>query len=1539
MLYGGTGNDIYRFGRGDGADRLYESDATAGNVDIIVFKAGVTPDDIVVRRSYYDLILTINGTDDALRIGNYFGANGGIEQMQFVDGTVWDTDRVRQLAVAPTDDNDGIEGEAGDDILSGGAGNDRIDGFGGNDVVHGDAGNDWLYGGGGNDMLHGGAGSDRLCGEQGNDLLVGGAGDDALVGNAGDDTLDGGAGSDSLEGGSGNDIYRFGRGDGADTIYEYDATADNVDIILLKAGVTPDDLLARRSGYDLMLTINGTDDVLRVDNYFGNNAATGSGIEQIRFADGMVWDAARVRQLVMMPTDDNDEIEGETGNDNLSGGAGNDRIDGSDGNDVVYGDAGNDWLYGGVGNDTLHGGAGSDRLRGEQGNDVLVGGVGNDALVGDAGDDTLDGGAGNDMLDGGSGNDTYRFGRGDGADTLYESDTTAGNIDIIVFKEGVMPDDVMARRRNYDLMLTISGTDDALRVCDYFGINTVAGNGIEQMQFADGTIWDAHVVQDKLSTAAVLASVVKQGTPADEILLGEAGNDKLYGDAGDDTLDGGGGNDTLNGGSGNDTYLFGVGSGQDTISSYDDTAGKCDVIQLGAGLVAADIVLARQDDTLRLSVAGATDSLHVSHYFNSDATRGYQIEEIRFADGTIWDVAAVKKMVIQGTDDDDVLYGYTGDDTMQGLAGDDTIRGRAGNDVIDGGAGADRLYGEAGDDTLYGGGQDDVLYGDTGADLLQGQAGDDKLYGGTGDDTLDGGAGNDTLDGGRGNDTYLFGIGSGKDTISSYDKTTGKRDVIQLGAGIDATDIVLSRQENSLRLSITGRSDSLRVSNYFDRDASTGARVEEIRFADDTIWDVATVRQLVTRGTNGDDVLHGYASDDLITGGAGDDRLYGEAGDDTLSGGSQDDVLSGDDGADLLQGQAGDDQLYGGAGDDTLDGGAGDDTLDGGSGNDTYLFGIGSGKDTISSYDGSAGKRDVIALGEGLVAADIVLRRQKSALQLSIAGRSDTLRVTDFFNDDTRGYQIEEIRFADGTSWDVAAVRQLVARATEGDDVLYGDAGADTLHGLAGDDKIWGKDGNDVIDGGSGTDFLYGEAGDDTLSGGSQDDVLYGEDGADLLQGQAGDDQLYGGAGDDTLDGGAGNDTLDGGSGNDTYLFGIGSGKDTISYYGNTAGKRDVIQLGAGLVAADIVLARCDNALRLSIAGRSDNLRVLHYFEHDASSDDGVEEIRFADGTIWDGATVRQLVTRGTNGDDVLYGYAGADSLHGLSGDDTIRGNGGNDVIDGGTGADLLYGDAGDDSLSGGDQNDILQGGDGADLLQGQAGDDRLYGNSGNDMLDGGAGNDELQGESGNDMFIGGAGNDVIATGSGHDLIVFNRGDGQDSIASISKNNTLSLGNGIAYADLLFTRNAHHLTLVTGANEQITFRDWYRDVSNHSIATLQMFIEDGADYDAASANALNNKKIMQFNFDGLVSAFDQARAENVSLTHWAVSSALAPHHLGASDVAAIGGELAYQYARKGSLSSLSLTPAQGILADAQFGLASQNLLAAGARQDASSRLM
>ena len=98
---------------------------------------------------------------------------------------------------------------------------------------------------------------------------------------------------------------------------------------------------------------------------------------------------------------------------------------------------------------------------------------------------------------------------------------------------------------------------------------------------------------------------------------------------------------------------------------------------------------------------------------------------------------------------------------------------------------------------------------------------------------------------------------------------------------------------------------------------------------------------------------------------------------------------------------------------------------------------------------------------------------------------------------------------------------------SDGDDVLKGSRGADTIAGLGG---------SDIINSG---------AGNDSLSGGGGNDKLHSGSGNDVLNGDAGNDQLVGGGGDDTLTGGADDDMLNGGGGSDTYVFNFTTGLDT----------------------------------------------------------------------------------------------------------------------------------------------------------------------------------------------------------------------------------------------------------------------------------------------------------------------------------------------------------------------------------------------------------
>ncbi|KQV92859.1 hypothetical protein ASC87_27270 [Rhizobacter sp. Root1221] len=134
------------------------------------------------------------------------------------------------------------------------------------------------------------------------------------------------------------------------------------------------------------------------------------------------------------------------------------------------------------------------------------------------------------------------------------------------------------------------------------------------------------------------------------MLFGGDQDDQLTGSDGSDTLDGGAGNDTLDGGTGNDVFRFGRGSGSDTITGSDSTAGKIDVLELGADVKPTDLVLTRSYDHLTLWIKGTTDHLYVTNFYTTAATNRF--DQIRFADGTTWDYAAMLARTVPASSTD-----------------------------------------------------------------------------------------------------------------------------------------------------------------------------------------------------------------------------------------------------------------------------------------------------------------------------------------------------------------------------------------------------------------------------------------------------------------------------------------------------------------------------------------------------------------------------------------------------------------------------------------------------------------------------------------------------------------------------------------------------------------------------------------------------------------------------------------------------------------------------------------------------------------------
>ena len=284
-------------------------------------------------------------------------------------------------------------------------------------------------------------------------------------------------------------------------------------------------------------------------------------------------------------------------------------------------------------------------------------------------------------------------------------------------------------------------------------------------------------------------------------------------------------------------------------------------------------------------------------------------------------------------------------------------------------------------------------------------------------------------------------------------------------------------------------------------------------------------------------------------GGTGRDTIHGNLAANFLQGNAGDDVLEGGGGNDKLQGGAGNDIVNGGAGWDRLEGGDGDDIIDGGNGLDTLTYANASAGVVVDMN--IVGAQNTVGAGwDTLLNLEDIIG---SAFADTLIGDSAVNKIYGGDGDD----------LIDGGG-------------SGGSDILFGEAGNDTIHGGNGWDQLYGGDGNDVLYGenggdmfraGAGNDIVYGGAGtdraylgegDDIAYGGAHDDMLRGHGGHDTLYGDEGNDELYGSGGRDTLYGGIGNDRLHGGAQNDT-LFG-GDGNDVL----NGSWGSDVLTGGLG---------------------------------------------------------------------------------------------------------------------------------------------------------------------------------------------------------------------------------------------------------------------------------------------------------------------------------------------------------------------------------------
>ncbi|MGV3573127.1 MAG: M10 family metallopeptidase C-terminal domain-containing protein [Ramlibacter sp.] len=803
----------------------------------------------------------------------------------------------------------------------------------------------------------------------------------------------------------------------------------------------------------------------------------------------------------------------------------------------------------------------------------------------------------------------------------------------------------------------------------------------------------------------------------------------------------GGGDDSASAGAGNDLLIAGAGLSAD--DGFDGGTGDADELRI-AGEYAAPVAL------------------------NAWTVRGVE----RFVFGEGGTVRLQLHQNVFNTAEAHVTFDASGQGAGDGL----WLDGAAVTSVVD-------AIGGAGGDTLVGGSANDTLAGGIGADSLDGGAGADLLYGG-----LDG----DTLTGGAGSDRFVFAPGSPRSDASpaSADRITdfGTGDRIDLPGTIGGAAVVFNTE--ALDFAYTGddsgQQDFVNAHDGFVdaywRNAGAGRLELWVDSDDDGLFSESDLLIQVDR-TDGktslgyDDFVdnfvawRGTAGNDSYVGNGVNNTAFALAGNDTLAGGVGTDTLYGGLGNDELAGDEGDEYLFGGTGADTLRGGAGNDTL--------YAVGQNS--------PSSAG--------------------------------ADTALMGNTLDGGT------------GNDYLIGAIGNDLLDGGDDADYLSGDAGNDTLRGGLGDDNLSAGDGNDLLQGGGGADVLASGGADsrDTLEGGDGDDVLYGVGGRVTLTGGDGADRFA--FTDAESDAGSWNYDMVYQAAGYSSVAAPGVVTDFDQAEGDLirSGLRDGIATGGAAVvwrgAADARFTATVGE-SMTLAGSSVDPRFLEFWtlrqgddtvlfmdsnnngEVDSTDlmvvfkgDEGVVTLSaesFTAGTfsVKVGTNEADTITSPalTAAGDLVYAFAGNDSLDGLDGNDTVNGDAGDDVLRGGegrdflaggSGADLLHGDAGNDYLAGGSGADTLHGGDGDDtlaaegtedwtgstwvpeagagnVLHGGIGSDRLDGADGADLLHGDEGADQLAGAAGDDTLVGGDGDDTLSAGGGIDLL--QGGSGRDSL-------------------------------------------------------------------------------------------------------------------------------------------------------------------------------
>lgn len=864
----------------------------------------------------------------------------------------------------------------------------------------------------------------------------------------------------------------------------------------------------------------------------------------------------------------------------------------------------------------------------------------------------------------------------------------------------------------------------------------------------------------------------------DEIIATGGAPNTIDGGAGDDFIAGGGGTDVLDGGEGVDVNSF-------------STIGVGVVADLGTG-------------SASYQTGGGTTIFE--NFSNFEGLDGSEQDDQLFGDGA-----------------GNALTGNGGDDLLSGRGGADTLEGGEGDDVLQGGGGSDQLDGGEGIDTadfqdIMVGAEDPAASGVTGVldtgtvsytapngnivtdtleniENLTGSTNDDNLTGDDNANVIAGAAGDDTLSGGAGDDVIIGdGVGAGEAFTVTVENLAGE-------GGTFLTPLWFGFHDGA-------------NFDLFNEGEAASLGLERIA-EDGSVEGIAAEFNQQVQGAGVDATIIGGqgAPGPIDPGETASFTLNidpGQVGQGFFTWATM--VIPSNDAFFAVPDNAFADPLFdedGNFNGPLIIERRGSDVLDAGT--------------EVNNEEGAAflnqTARDQGTVENGVVGAHPGFNGS--------VGNPDGAPVNVLGGATAAGTIIDPV-VGDFTANDDVLLRITIDRAVGGDDVLDGGAGADTLNGDVGDDILI-SDGLDELDGGEGVDtadFSGFAAGTIQNSPSGFDGVIVdldvdsagaagtpGQRGAVLnsppgavavggvvpaanqiqsvndvenLIGSAFNDGLFGNNEVNVIDAGAGNDVVHGFGGGD-FLNG-GEGLDTILFSASPTGVS--VDLGAQVSAEDFdAIAEAGTGPTASAGGAGAD--VLAGFENvtGSQSDDVLIGDDIANTLIGqDGDD--NLIGRGGDdrltggaGEDVLSGGAGADTLLGGADDDVLTGNGGDDRLIGNGGADVITGGAGADFVRGGGGEDGIRGGAGADQLLGNGGADALRGGSGQDVLNGGNGADVLLGNSGADRLIGGRGDDALTGGIGSDTFVFGAATGSDVVTDFGVNDFIEVTAGASEFD------------------------------------------------------------------------------------------------------------------------------------------------------------